>query len=265
MSKRSCCVKGCTNSWYSLQKWREQFCSSHQTNFGTGRCICEPPFVLIPFPTTAKDPHARAIWVKNVNRSSGNRNWEPDSYYSKVCSHHFVDGKPTLLNPYPTLHLGHSDVVKQGRAPPKEREDPSLAKKKRKFLDETKDDCQFDKDIQSVSLDHDYLEVHVCDPCTTKSAQIFNLKAKIKNLESELAKSREENHMLKRKFCNVKPTEFLKSDKKVRFYTGFPSLTSFTALHNILEPKLVSIRYRKGPTFHCNTLKHKIFKKIKDF
>lgn len=132
-------------------------------------------------------------------------------------SHHFVDGKPTLLNPYPTLHIGHSDVVKQGRAPPKEREDPSLAKKKRKFFDETKDNCQFDKDLQSVSLN--YVEVH--DPYTTKSAQIFNLKAKIKNLESELAKPREENHMLKRKICNVKPTEFLKSDKKVRYYKVF--------------------------------------------
>lgn len=115
-------------------------------------------------------------------------------------SHHFVDGKPTSLNPYPTVHIGHSDVVKQGRAPPKEREDPSLAKK---WKNEIKDDCQFDKDVQSVSLklDHDYVEVHECDPYTTKSAEIFNLKAKIKNLESELAKPREENHMLKRKFA----------------------------------------------------------------
>lgn len=56
--------------------------------------------------------------------------------------------------------MGLSDDVKQGRVPPKERKDPSLAKKKRTFFDETKDDCQFDKDIQSVSLDHDYLEVH---------------------------------------------------------------------------------------------------------
>lgn len=57
--------------------------------------------------------------------------------------------------------MGHSDVVKKGRVSPKEREDPSLAKKKKKLFDETKDDCHFDKDVQSVSLDHDYLEVHV--------------------------------------------------------------------------------------------------------
>lgn len=47
--------------------------------------------------------------------------------------------------------------------------------------------------------------------------------------------------MLKRKKCNVKPTKFLKSYKKVRFYSIFPSLTSFTALHNILEPMVVSV------------------------
>lgn len=85
----------------------------------------------------------------------------------------------------------------------------------------------------------------------------------MKNLESELAKSREENHMLK-KNLQYKTYIVLKSDKKVGYYTGFPSLTSFTALHDI-EPKMVSIRYWKGPTFHCNTLKHNIFKKIKDF
>lgn len=84
---------------------------------------------------------------------------------------------------------------------------------------------------KSAFLDHDYLELHVCDPCTTKSVHIFNLKAIFNHLEFELAKSREENHMLKRKMCNVKPTEFLKSDKKVTFYTGFPSLTSVTALY----------------------------------
>lgn len=95
--------------------------------------------------------------------------------------------------------MGHSDVVKKGRVSPKEREDPSLAKKKKKLFDETKEDCHFDKDVQSVSLDHDYLEVHVCDPCTTKSAQIFSLKAKLKNLKSDLAKSREGTTCLKEK------------------------------------------------------------------
>lgn len=68
-----------------------------------------------------------------VNRSSGNCNLELDSYYSKMCSHDFVEEKQTLLNTYPTLHVGHSDVVKQGRALPKEREDPSLARKKGDF------------------------------------------------------------------------------------------------------------------------------------
>ncbi|XP_062572932.1 uncharacterized protein LOC134234895 [Saccostrea cucullata] len=47
----------------------------------------------------------------------------------------------------------------------------------------------------------------------------------------------------------------------MRFYTGFPSMNSFNALHNALEPKLKSVRYWKGPSFHCNTLKHKVFKK----
>ena len=51
MSTRNCCVVGCTNGGKKLRKWKTLLCEVHQCNFGTSRCICDPPFTLIPFPT----------------------------------------------------------------------------------------------------------------------------------------------------------------------------------------------------------------------
>ena len=51
----------------------------------------------------------------------GDKNWQPKDD-SRVCSVHFIDKKPTLLNPYPTLHLGYSDSVEvKTRLPPARR------------------------------------------------------------------------------------------------------------------------------------------------
>ena len=64
-------------------------------------------------------------------------------------------------------------------------------------------------------------------------------------LQPELVKYREEN---------------LKSDAKVRFYTGMPTLQSFNTLTKALHPKTNRVKYWKGPTFHCNTLRHTVFR-----
>lgn len=53
--------------------------------------------------------------------------------------------------------------------------------------------------------------------------------------QSKHWRSREENHMLKRKTFSVEPTDMLKSKIWVRIYTSVSSLSSFADLHNILE------------------------------
>ncbi|KAK3092302.1 hypothetical protein FSP39_000998 [Pinctada imbricata] len=149
MSKRSCCVKDCSNSWYTLKKWKSQFCETHGINYGTGRCVCDPPFTLIPFPTVAKDGHSRAVWVKNVNRSKGDQNWLPDPY-SRICSAHFVDGKPSSSNPYPTVKIGHSNPVTQGRAPPKDRQTVSVTPSKKRKLKKSENSDIHDIDTNEL-------------------------------------------------------------------------------------------------------------------
>lgn len=53
-----------------------------------------------------------------------------------------------------------------------------MQKRKKKYQEETEDDYQLHKDVQSTTFDCDYIEIHVCDQCTIKSAEILNLKLK---------------------------------------------------------------------------------------
>ncbi|XP_071167921.1 NAD-dependent protein deacetylase Sirt7-like [Mytilus edulis] len=141
MGKRACCVKGCRNNGRRLEKWKEHFCDFHNCNFGTSRCICEPPFTLFTFPTELKNPYNRRIWTKNVNRSIGNKIWTP-TQESRICSIHFVDGFPNDNNPYPTLCLGHELATTQtfARPPPIDRSNiDSSPLKKRKHQDSPSD------------------------------------------------------------------------------------------------------------------------------
>ena len=72
--------------------------------------FCEPPFKLIPFPSEAKNPVRRKQWILNVNRQDVKTGelWTP-SGNGRICSNHFVDGKPTEANPNPTLFMGQAE------------------------------------------------------------------------------------------------------------------------------------------------------------
>ena len=62
---------------------------------------------MFPFPTKRYDVEQRERWKQLVGRQDGRRLWSP-SKDSRVCSNHFVDGKPTLENPLPTINLGYA-------------------------------------------------------------------------------------------------------------------------------------------------------------
>ena len=49
-----------------------------------------------------KDPQKFEIWRKNIKR--GLEFFNP-GHETFVCSNHFVDGKPTMNNPHPTLSV----------------------------------------------------------------------------------------------------------------------------------------------------------------
>lgn len=71
-------------------------------------CSCQPPFTLFPFPTEKKDPYGRQAWANVVSRVDATTGmmWMPNPD-DRVCSDHFVQGKPTAANPNPSINLGH--------------------------------------------------------------------------------------------------------------------------------------------------------------
>ena len=97
---RICAFNHCSNSTYTLNRWSKKTCKQHKIIHT--QCGCKIPFALFPFPTEKKNLDARMVCAGDVNRADATtgRNWKPGEY-DRICSDHFVDGKPTTANPYP--------------------------------------------------------------------------------------------------------------------------------------------------------------------
>ncbi|XP_064468691.1 uncharacterized protein LOC135382955 [Ornithodoros turicata] len=94
-SGQHCAVFGCKNNQRKRKLLLEQMCEAH--NVKRSSCMCGV-YSLHRFPAA---PERRREWVVALNR----KGFEA-SKYARVCSIHFVDGKPTERNPCPMLQLG---------------------------------------------------------------------------------------------------------------------------------------------------------------
>ena len=92
MPGRICALVNCSSSTYHLSNWKSKWCSLHECNNGTSRCVNEPPFTLHPFTTVIRDPEGRRNWIRIVNRfgSCSQKHWQPNHNHG-VCSKHFVE------------------------------------------------------------------------------------------------------------------------------------------------------------------------------
>ena len=201
--RRNCAMPQCTNSWYTLEQWMSNVCQVHGINFGTGCCICPPPFKLIPFPTERRDPVARRVWINTVNRKSGGKNWIPNEN-SRLCSTHFVDDEPTPRNPYPTLNIGYTPLVKliKARPPPKERNSNYIPTKRPKVTSATvtAEEHSAKYVSQATSADHSYTyppDVALLPLENEQDKLINELQQRVKSLKLE-------NLSLKNKVNNFK-------------------------------------------------------------
>ncbi|XP_049517446.1 uncharacterized protein LOC125943109 isoform X2 [Dermacentor silvarum] len=136
-SGRHCAVVGCTNNQRKRKLLMNEICADHQCNRGT--CGCGV-YSLHRFPAA---PEKCREWEIALNR----KDFKPSKLARvsvvllvtmgtklistaplmpfrcafhrllQVCSVHFVDGKPTALNPCPMLGLGYAKKVTRGRRP----------------------------------------------------------------------------------------------------------------------------------------------------
>ena len=134
-------------------------CEVHNSFRGKTPCVCEPPFKLFPFPTIKKNSDARKRWIKLLKRQDlRGKPWEPKPS-SRVCSAHFVSGKPTYENPDPVLKLGYQSPVSslRRRKLPTERTPPLPLKRSRKSeTHETVTDTDFANPSMSRVGGHEF-------------------------------------------------------------------------------------------------------------
>ena len=113
-------VIGCPNSSRHLNKWSSIY-KIHKCILGKIACDCEPSFWLLAIPTELKNKKACIQWTKAVYRQNENGKLWLQKKLSKVCSAHFVSGKPTDDNPDQELNLGYRTPVKPTRKLPSAR------------------------------------------------------------------------------------------------------------------------------------------------
>ncbi|XP_033758100.1 uncharacterized protein LOC117340449 [Pecten maximus] len=277
MSNRVCAVTSCKNNGYKLQKWLNHACETHQCL--KRDCECPRPFKLIPFPTNKKDPETRLKWAQLIHRkcSDNSANWLPKED-SRVCSDHFVDKVPTRDNPYPTLNLGYTPLKEPKARPPPRRRlfvptntfANDQAKLQKLSTDtgpvtvcDVNDDSATPENIANVfrnipenapvdvQVDHTYFAPEgesgytECNECLTKSSIIDVMKKEMEALKEENAKLKAIIHKKSKKSFNVQAVT--KSDKKMKFYTGFPTVNAFMIVYTYIVTTFKEIIYWKGP------------------
>ena len=239
---RICAFTHCSNSTYSLTQWKKTLCPEHLIK--QGECACPPPFVLYPFPIEEQCPETRKEWIKAVNRKDAKtkKNWQP-SEDSRVCSVHFPEGKPTEAFPSPAINLsatGREKPPKRKRPPPKSRTPYHKNTKRRK---KTKIDI-----TTALLMDHDY--IYKCD-CTNscmcegcvKKEKIIQHQNFLLDLQNH--KTVEETKKTLPRISSV-ANKFLKTDGKVKTYTGLQSKQAFEDLYQYLFKNAKKMTYWKG-------------------
>ncbi|XP_031562136.1 uncharacterized protein LOC116297954 [Actinia tenebrosa] len=273
---RICAFQHCSSSTYHIQKWKTKECDVH-LGIKHEQCDCKPPFALFPFPTAKSDAETRRDWIRAVNRKDAKtgKNWQPN-FDSRVCSYHFVDGKPSEAHPSPSINLiraaatggtsSYHFVPKRKRA--LSHKSRGFVPKKAKLSNDTTYDPimneEQDKQDNSVpndstaiptilnNNDHDYglppLTIKCscrkdcnCTGCLIKDLEIASLKDKIDKAYLVINDIKKQNKMR-----GPATDRFTETDGKVNVYTGLPNKACFDSLCKHLQKKSANIRYWRG-------------------
>ncbi|XP_053379793.1 uncharacterized protein LOC128548566 [Mercenaria mercenaria] len=239
----TCAVNNCSNGGYWLNKWKKQLCTVCGCLHSEKHCKCNPPFRLFSFPTQKRNPEGRLRWKQLVNRINGNKMWSP-SKDSRVCSKHFLEGEPTLQNPFPTLHLGYDGFE-------------SKVKRIMFFRDESDSSCKVtymtvDDPQYTTSPYHpdppvEMLSLKVEFPWQLTLLAVINvLLQTLAIVNKQLQSVKSENTRLKQEIALLKRKRYvdsiLKSDEDVNYFTGLPSKSVFEKFHKVIAP-LVNRRW----------------------
>ena len=233
---RICAFTHCSNGTYQLEKWKAATCEQHQVKHGM--CPCPQPFQLYPFPTQRKNPQQRLQWINAVKREDPvtKKLWVP-KVDDRICSKHFENNERNSLCPNPCINLGHKTDVKK-RPPPRDRVLPEQKK--------PNNDTISDSPLHGIDWDHRYIyqcncvDGCACHGCMEKEKKIQSLAHENVILRSRLVSALNEDKV--QDICS----KFLKTDEKVKAYTGLQSRAIFEDLFAMLEVKASKMQYWSG-------------------
>ena len=206
-------------------------------------CPCSPPFRLYSFPSIKRNSDRRNEWIRLINRTTQkNTRWTPGQS-DMICSLHFVDGEPTYINPNPTINLGYEKPAKKPRRKLSRQELPEPS-------------SQAKTENVSVTCDHQYCsEREHCQACIDKNAVIFSMANEIAKLNNKKEKLKEHIDELCENLTEMKLKQnsrkpfsaaSIRSDAKIRFYTGIQSFAVFEALFSLIKPHAPKLVFWRG-------------------
>ena len=231
----SCVVFGCASRWIKSED-DDQACLK---------------FFAMP-----KDPERRKLWTNAINR----KGWTAKDHH-RVCSRHFIQGKPSRnpLHPdhIPALHMGGKEGEKSvGRGKGK------LARFERTVERRQKESASFQVDLppedhrgyvdfslvnerpKEWKRDH-HVSFEPVDACVQTVVGFAHAADRLAQLE-------EENARLREKMEETSSTRtfglhlICDSDRKTKFYTGLPTYAVFEALYTYLESEAATMTYWHG-------------------
>ena len=109
MPKVYCAVINCSNSTYTLKKWKQEICYEHDFDSSCKReerIHCIPPFKLYCFPSIFRNAELRNRWIRDKRKTT--------SESDRVCSIHFI-GQAYEASSVPTFNLGYEVEEKKAR------------------------------------------------------------------------------------------------------------------------------------------------------
>ena len=248
MVNGNCAVVSCTNSKYKLNCWRRKECKVHAGQLHRD-CPCPQPFRLHSFPSEMRFGGLRAEWIRLINRVTKSKGaWKPGSS-DMVCSLHFIGGAPTAESPLPTLNMGYEKPAKKSRR--------ELIRQV-VCVPECEPDATELMDIEPEIVSQEIDLVAEPQPSCSSSENndlVESLQKRLSEMTLEASKLREDNKKLEEKLLEHrialnKASKFsaacIKDDKKMKFYTGIPTVSIFNVIFALIAKYFPNIVYWRG-------------------
>ena len=248
MGPSNCAVVRCTNNRRKLNKWKNEDCPIH-VGLKQKFCGCPQPFRLFCFPGPVLYKQQRERWIKALRRQTvDKKEWNPCPS-DRVCSLHFVNGEPTPENPDPVYQLGYEKIV----TTPRRELFRHPLNKKRKRAEESNEGESLLFEADTSHLHHNQIYFNYehdstpegkqrCLACKDKNDVIFSMAQKIAKLSLENRRLRKSRPLGKLTFSWT----YIKTDKKMNFYTGIPSVRCFNVLFSLIQLSLPKVKYWRG-------------------